>query len=59
VYEDNQGATALAPVQRCKRVDVQSHLVRSVIKEGGINLEYCPTDDMVADVFTKPATKFK
>jgi len=63
VYEDNQGAIALAknPVyrQRCKHVDVKFHFVRSVIKEGRINLEYCPTDDMVADVLTKPATKFK
>jgi len=39
-------------------VDVEFHFVRSVIKGGRINLEYCPTYDMVADV-TKPATKFK
>jgi len=43
--------------QRCKHVDVEFHFVRSVIKGGRINLEYCPYD-MVADV-TKPATKFK
>lgn len=63
VYEDNQGAIALAknPVyrQRCKHVDIKYHFVRSAIEDGRISLEYCPTDDMVADILTKPATKLK
>lgn len=40
-------------------MDIKYHFVRSVIKEGRISLEYCPTDEMVADVLTKPATKLK
>ncbi len=54
VYEDNQGAIASAknPVyrQRCKAHDIKYHFVRSVINEGRISLEYCPTDIRVADV---------
>lgn len=63
VYEDIQVAIAKArnPVdgQRYKHVHIKSHFVRSVINESRISLEYCPTDDMVADVLTKPATKLK
>lgn len=63
VNEDNQGAVALArnPVsrQRCKHVDIKHHFVRSTVNDGKVSLEYCSTDKMVADVMTKPATKFK
>ena len=54
---DNQGAIALAknPVHhsRTKHIDVQHHFVREKVDRGVIRLEYCPTEDMVADVLTK------
>ena len=63
VFEDNQGTIALAknPVkrQRCKHVDIKYHFIRSIITDGKLSLEYCPTEQMVADLMTKPATKFK
>ena len=63
IYEDNQGAIALCknPVkrQRSKHIDIRYHFVRSVLEEGKINIVYCPTKDMVADVMTKPASKLK
>ena len=63
VYEDNQGAIALArnPVhrQRCKHVDIKYHFIRSLIDGDKISLEYYPTNVMVADILTKPATKLK
>lgn len=63
VFEDNQGTIALAkdPVsrQRCKHIDIKYHFIRSTVNDGHIVLEYCPTEEMVADVMTKPATKFK
>ncbi len=40
-------------------MDIKYHFVRTVINEGRISLEYCPTDIRVADVLTKPATKLK
>ena len=61
IFEDNQGAIALSknPVcrQRCKHVDIKYHFVRSAVSDGNIVIEYCPTTDMVADIFTKPVTK--
>ena len=63
VYEDNQGTIALArnPVnrQRCKHIDIKYHFIRSTVNEGYVMLVYCPTEDMVADIMTKPVTKFK
>lgn len=63
IFEDNQGTITLAknPVkrQRSKHVDIKYHFVRSTINDGKMILEYCPTEHMVADVMTKPATKLK
>ena len=63
VYEDNQGTIALArnPVhrQRCKHIDIKYHFVRATVNDCKMCLEYCPTNEMVADVMTKPATKAK
>ena len=63
VYEDNQGAIALVknPVcrQRCKHVDIKYHFIRSIVRDDKVSLVYCPTDDMVADVMTKPASRLK
>ena len=63
VYEDNQGAIALArnPVnrQRCKHIDIKYHFIRENVNNGRFILEYCPTEQMIADVLTKPATKLK
>ncbi|KAL6461003.1 hypothetical protein MHYP_G00309690 [Metynnis hypsauchen] len=63
VFEDNQGTIRLAknPVnrQRSKHVDIKYHFIRSNILQGKIVLVYCPTENMVADVFTKSATRAK
>lgn len=63
INEDNQGTIALVrnPVcrQRCKHVDIKYHFIRSTIREEKMSLIYCPTDDMVADVMTKPVSKIK
>ncbi len=63
IYEDNQGAIALAknPAQRqrCKHVDIKYHFVRSAVTDGKVILNYCPTEQMVADIMTKPPTKSK
>lgn len=40
-------------------MDIKYHFIRSIVNDGKVLLEYCPTDQMVADLMTKPATKFK
>ena len=63
IFEDNQGTIALAynPVsrQRSKHIDIRYHFICEVLNKGYITLHYCPTSDMVADVLTKPSTKFQ
>ena len=62
-YIDNQGAIALAnnPVhhKRSKHIDMKYHYVRLEIQNGIVELIYIPTDNNVADVFTKPITIIK
>jgi hypothetical protein len=57
IYCDNQSAIALAhnPEHhaRTKHVDIQYHFVRNCVEDGTTRLEYCPTEDMVADGLTK------
>lgn len=54
VYKDNQGTIALTknPVkrQRCKHIDVKYHFIRSIVTTGKVTVEYCPADQMMADV---------
>jgi hypothetical protein len=57
VYCDNQGAIALASNNkfhtRTKHIDLCYHYVRSLVWSGILNLQYCPTEDNIADIFTK------
>lgn len=63
ILEDNQGAIAIAknPVDhsRTKHIDIRYHYIRECVQNGQIQLQYCPTDDMRADILTKPLPKQK
>ena len=39
---------------RSKYIDVQYHYTRQLVEYGKIKLDYCPTDNIIADVQTKP-----
>jgi transposase InsO family protein len=64
IREDNQSAIFLAdnPAyhKRSKHIDVRFHYVRECVDNGTIQLVYCPTTEMIADIFTKqlPQPKF-
>jgi hypothetical protein len=57
VFEDNRGCIELAknPVfhSRTKHIDVRHFFVREKTLSGEVGLVYCPTEKMVADLFTK------
>ena len=61
IMEDNQGAICIArnPVThtRTKHIDIRYHYIREALGEGTIDLRYCPTETMVADILTKPLPK--
>ena len=63
LYCDNQGAMALAknPVQhqRSKHIDIKFHFVHFEVQKGVIQLVHVPSEQNLADIFTKPQTGVK
>jgi hypothetical protein len=57
LFCDNQGTISLAknPTHHAKTklFDAQLHFIRDHIEKGTINIEYCPTEDTLADLMTK------
>ncbi|KXJ67947.1 hypothetical protein RP20_CCG007178 [Aedes albopictus] len=56
--EDNQGCLAFVRTERCSRrskhIETRERFVHELCERKQIVLEYCPTESMVADLFTKP-----
>ena len=65
LHSDNQSAIALTKDHqyhaRTKHIDIRFHFIQWVIEQGKVKLVYCPTNDMLADAFTKalPSVKVK
>lgn len=61
MHGDNVGALNLVknPVYhaRSKHIDVKYHHVRNCYENNLINLKYCPTNEMIADILTKNLSK--
>lgn len=57
LYSDSHSAIALAKNlvyhSKSKHIDVSYHFTREQVQAGAINLEYCPSKDNLADMFTK------
>lgn len=60
---DNQSAIALMKNgvvnRRSKHIDVKFHFVHELGRDGIVKLKYCPTNDQLADIFTKPLNTVK
>ena len=65
MFSDSTGAIALCtnPVGRArhKHVDLADHYARELFEAGIITISFVPTEEMIADTFTKalPEAKFK
>ena len=57
IYEDNTAAICIANDSQCnkktKHIDLRFHYIRDQIYQKKICLEYCKSEDMVADILTK------
>jgi hypothetical protein len=60
---DNQAAIHLATDNnyhtRTKHIDICFHFIHQTISDGHIDIKYCPTQDMMADILTKALPKYK
>ena len=63
IYEDNTACLAIAnnPItsKRARHIKVKYHYIRQLIEDKELIVKYMPTDDMLADIFTKPLDKDK
>ncbi len=60
VYQDNQSAISLesngraSSGRRTRHIDIRYFFATDRIAKGELRVQYCPTDNMVADFLTKP-----
>jgi hypothetical protein len=60
IYQDNQSAMLLekngraSSSKRTRHINIRYYFVTDKIKSNEVTLAYCPTDQMIADFFTKP-----
>ncbi len=58
MHGDNQGTLSLIKnnqiSRRTKHIDIRYHFVRSRVEAGDVTFQYCATENMLADIFTKP-----
>ena len=63
IYEDNQSAISMAKNPqfhgrngRTKHIAIKYHFIREQVSSGKLELKYCKTNDMIADMLTKGLT---
>ena len=60
LYQDNTSAISmetngkLSSSKRTKHINIRYFFIQDRVANGEIALKYCPTDQMLADYFTKP-----
>jgi hypothetical protein len=63
LFCDNQATLKLTQNDnyhaRTKHIDIRVHFICKVIVGGAINMVYCPTEDMTADILTKALPHWK
>ena len=65
IYRDNQSSMKLenngkeSSGKRTRHFNIKYFYITDLIKRKEIQIEYCPTDEMIADYMTKPVTGAK
>ena len=58
IYYDNQSTIKISSdhvhKQRTKHIEVHMHYIWELVHDRTITLHYCPIEDQIADIFTKP-----
>jgi len=60
LFQDNQSAMYLekngisSSSRNTRHINIRYYFIKDRIKSGEVELIYCPTENMVADFFTKP-----
>jgi len=58
IYCDNKSAIALSknPIFHgwSKHIDIRFHKIRELIAEEEVMIKYCPIEEQIVDIFTKP-----
>ena len=57
IYEHNQSTICLSKNPqfhgRSKHIAIRYHYIRDQVKDGVVDIRYCNTEEMLADMFTK------
>jgi len=57
VFEDNQSAIQMTKNPqfhgRTKHIEIKYHFIRELVSTEVVQLQYCPTEEMIADMLTK------
>jgi hypothetical protein len=60
IYQDNKSSILLekngrkSAGKRSRAINIRYFFVTDHVKKGNVTIEYCPTDEMIADFMTKP-----
>ena len=60
LYQDNKSAMLLetngtaSSGRRTRHIDIRYFMIKDRVDKKELSLEYCPTDEMIADFLTKP-----
>lgn len=63
IFEDNQSCIKQLKqegvTKRSKHIDTKFHFVKDLAASGRVAVHYCPSEEMLADILTKPLSRLK